>query len=398
MFSTIRKKHTRFRGPVTFVHDTIKYTWDNLPEQKYRNWFRINQEQLNTSDYTAWGYPFMLQIEPTNACNLECPLCPVGRGELGRKTEHMGLDVYKSIIDDMESNLLLLVLWDWGEPFMHPQLPDMIEYASTRDIRTVTSTNAHFLNNDAYIERILSSGLSTLIVAIDSLHDESYRVYRRKGRLDKAISGLQNTIRIKKKLGSGTCIALRMVIMKQNEHEVASLKKLAKEIGADRFVVKTLNPSCGSTNMDSDLLPNNPRYRRFEYDRYTDQRIRIDVKCRRVWWMANILSNGDVVPCTYDYDSSMKVGNVKEKPFSEIWNGPAYRKLRERIYKEKDSIEKCHNCWINFKLSKFGWFPLSIDFNESLFERFISGLSKGIRTSWCRQVLSGFKRRRELFR
>jgi radical SAM protein with 4Fe4S-binding SPASM domain len=305
----------------------------------------------------------------------------------------MGLDVYKSIIDDMESNLLLLVLWDWGEPFMHPQLPDMIEYASTRDIRTVTSTNAHFLNNDAYIERILSSGLSTLIVAIDSLHDESYRVYRRKGSLDKAIVGLQNIIRIKKKLGSGTCIALRMVIMKQNEHEVASLRKLAKEIGADRFVVKTLNPSCGSTSMDGELLPKNPKYRRFRHDRYTDQRIHIETMCRRVWWMANILSNGDVVPCTYDYDSSMKVGNVKERPFREIWNSPAYRKLRERIYKEKDSIEKCHNCWINFKLSKSGWFPLSIDFNESAIGRFKGNIEKRIRSSWCQPILSGMKRR-----
>ncbi len=362
--TAVRKKHARSREPISFVHDTIKYTWDSISEQKYRNWVRVNCERLNTSDYTAWGYPFMLQIEPTNACNLECPLCPVGRGELGRKTEHLGLDVYKSIIDDMEKYLLLLILWDWGEPFMHPQLPDMIKYASERDIRTVTSTNAHFLNNDVYIENILSSGLSTLIVAIDSLDDESYRAYRKKGNLARAISGLQNVARIKSKIGSETCINFRMVVMKQNEHEIASLRKLAKEVGADRFVVKTLNPSCGSTDMDDDLVPRNPRYRRFEYDRSTGQRIRIDATCRRIWDMANIFSNGDVVPCCYDYNSSMKLGNVKEKPFSEIWNSTAYRKLRERIYKDKDSIEKCHNCGINFKLSKNGWFQESYDFTE----------------------------------
>ena len=374
--TAVRKKYARFREPITFVHDTIKYTWYSLSEEKYCNWVRVNHEQLNTLDYTAWGYPFMLQIEPTNACNLECPLCPVGRKELGRKTEHMSLDVYKSIIDDMERNLLLLVLWDWGEPFMHPRLPDMIEYASRRDIRTVTSTNAHFLNNDAYAEKVLSSGLSTLIVAIDSLNDESYSVYRRKGNLERAIAGLQNVIRIKKNLSSGTCIALRMVIMKQNEHEVASLRKLAKEIDADRFVIKTLNPSCGSTNMDDNLLPKNPRYRRFEYDRDTGQRIRIDMKCRRVWEMANILSNGDVVPCCFDYNSTMKLDNVKEKPFSEIWNSPAYRELRKKIYNEKDSIEKCRDCWISFKLSEKGLFLESYDLTEGALCRLKSRLKR----------------------
>jgi radical SAM protein with 4Fe4S-binding SPASM domain len=115
--------------------------------------------------------------------------------------------------------------------------------------------------------------------------------------------------------------------------------------------------------MDNEIIPENPEYRRYVYKSGTYERIRIDVPCKRIWHMSNIFSNGDVVPCCYDYNSEMKVGNVFEKPFTEIWNGPTYRDLRKKIYYEKDSIPKCRECTMNFKLSKDGWFVEAHDFN-----------------------------------
>ena len=365
----VRSKHSALKEPVTLLHDGTPYTWQNLPEKKYKNWVRINRVQFNTDEYLAWGYPYMLQIEPTNTCNLECPLCPVGRKELGRRAQHMPVDEFKKIVDDMRDYLMFLVLWDWGEPFMHPDLPEMIRYACQYDIRTVTSTNAHFLNNEKYVEDILKSGLSTLIVAIDSIREENYTVYRKKGVLSNAISGLEKVVQMKKQLGSKTIINLRTVVMKQNEDELKNLKKLARKIGVDRFTIKSLNPSCGSTAMDTELLPKNPKYRRFKYKTGTFERIRINKHCPRPWMMANILSNGDVVPCTYDYDSSMKLGNTTEQPLTDIWNSSNYVEFRKQLFKDRQSFEKCNNCWINFKLSKNGWFPKIIDFSESALTR-----------------------------
>lgn len=365
----VRRKHSALREPVTLLHDGTPYTWEKLPQKKYENWIRINRVQFNTDEYAAWGYPYMLQIEPTNTCNLECPLCPVGRKQLGRKARHMPVDEFKKIVDDMNDYLMLLVLWDWGEPFMHPALPEMIRYASEYDIRTVTSTNAQFLNNEEYVEDILKSGLSTLIVAIDSVCEESYKVYRKKGVLSDAISGLEKVVQMKKRLESKTIINFRTVVMKQNEHELKKLEKLARKVGVDRFTVKTLNPGCGSTVMDNELLPRSPRYRRFKYKSGTFELIRTDKPCPRPWMMANILSNGDVVPCTYDYNSSMKLGNVRDRPFTDIWNSQNYVEFRKRLSNDMESFEKCGNCWVNFELSKSGWFPIIVDFNESALSR-----------------------------
>jgi radical SAM protein with 4Fe4S-binding SPASM domain len=350
---------------ISIQHDMVDYVWNELPDEKYDNWLRVRNGPHDLKTYRPNGYPFMLQIEPSSRCNLQCPLCPVGRNELGRPKRDMTLAEFKGIIDDVRRWVMLLVLWDWGEPFANPQLPEIIRYASDFDIRTVTSTNAHYLSNDDHVAAILSSGLSTLIVAIDSIHDAEYQAYRIGGRLDRAVEGLKKVVKLKKQLGSRTLINLRMVVMRHNEGQVDELRRLARELGADRFTVKTLNPSCGSVSMDSELVPLNKKFRRFKYVGDTWERIPVKVSCGRVMTMSNIFSNGDVVPCCYDFDASMKVGNAFETPFTRIWMSPEYREVRRRVNEHRDEIPRCNNCHINFQLSKTGWFAEATDLKAS---------------------------------
>jgi len=341
---------------IRIVHDTIPYLWSEVSPAKFENWAAMESQVFDSTSFEASAYPYMLQVEPTNRCNLGCSLCPVGRKELNRKPRHMKLSEFKSLVDDMERYLLFLILWDWGEPFLNPALPDMIRYVSEREIKTVTSTNAHFLQENDYLEEILNSGLNSLIVAIDSLDVNNYAVYRKRGDLKKALDGLQNLVEMKKRLGSSTLINLRMVIMKQNAHELDSIRALSRRLGADVFSVKTVKPSCGLTSMDEQIIPDNPRFRRYRYMEGTFERIRRDSPCDRIWEWADIFSNGDVVRCCYDYKAEIKLGNIREEPFTQIWNSPRYRQLRERIYRDKNSIPECRECTINFEPSESGWF------------------------------------------
>jgi radical SAM protein with 4Fe4S-binding SPASM domain len=365
----VRKKNRRLARPVRLSHDTIRYTWAEMPAEKHYNWIRSNSRPRNTVDYTAYSYPVMLQIEVTNLCNLACPLCPAGRNELNRERRNMTLDEFRSIVDDMERYLLLLVLWDWGEPFLNPDLPAMIRYAEQRDIRTVTSTNAQFLDDEHYLKEILTSGLTTLIVAIDSLDEDSYQIYRRNADLGRAVSGLKRLVRLKREVRSETLINLRVVVMKQNEHEVGSIRRMARRVGADWFTLKTLNPSCGSTSMDEELLPSSPTYRRYIYDRSTGERVRCEGKCRFIFAVANIQADGGLVPCTYDYDARMKVGNVFDTPLTELWNSPASRELRRKVCEEPDALDHCRDCGVNYRERKKGWFPESRDLRFSPLRR-----------------------------
>jgi radical SAM protein with 4Fe4S-binding SPASM domain len=302
-----------------------------------------------------------MQIEPTNMCNLRCPLCPVAQNSLRREPRHMRFDEFARIVDDIEKHVMLLVMWDWGEPLMNPELPKMMRYAAARDIRTVTSTNAHFLTDAKYVEELLTSGLSTLIVAIDSADAANYEKYRKRGSLDKAMAGLRLLIEAKKRLKSATTINFRMVVMKHNVGEIDGLERLAKSIGADIFTVKTMNPACGEVGLDEELVPEDPRYQRLEYGPGKWERRRVNVDCQRVWVMSNIFADGSVVPCCYDFDATMKIGSVLEEPFSKIWRSDAYAAMRQRIMNDRDNLLHCTQCMVNFKHRPQGMFRSYVD-------------------------------------
>jgi organic radical activating enzyme len=93
----------------------------------------------------VWGRPFMMMVEPTNFCNLKCPLCPSGNGEMTRERGNMGIDDFKRLIDDAGDYLVLLMLWNQGEPFINRDLLEMIRYARSKRIPTMTSTNGHYV-------------------------------------------------------------------------------------------------------------------------------------------------------------------------------------------------------------------------------------------------------------
>jgi radical SAM protein with 4Fe4S-binding SPASM domain len=382
---------------VTIVNNDLTYSWGNVPETKYQNWLRMSSPEMR-DDFTVDGFPFFVQIEPTNYCNLKCPVCPAGGWGFKRSKRHMKLEEFKSIIDDMEEYLLFITLWDWGEPLLNPQLPEMIRYAADRDIKTVTSTNCNcnFFHDEEYMERLLRSGLTTLIVAVDSVHQESYESYRKQGDLTRALGGIRKAVLMKKKLGTGPVITMRTVIMKHNENELRALRRLARELGVDRFSLKTFNPLYTSETSDKDIVPKNPRYRRYQYKKGTFERIRIPYTCDIVRRQCTIHSNGNVVPCCWHYDHDHTAGNVfTDGGLRKLWNGPSYQNLRNGISLEKDSFPICSTCSFNYKPSRTGWFLQTVDLTQSRADRYRYLLKRYIELNINPKLLNGIIKTRD---
>src|SRR3954469_24923239 len=135
-----------------------------------------------------WGYPISISFEPTTSCNLRCPECPSGLRAFTRPTGMLRKDFFSETIDQLSKDLLYLVFYFQGEPYLHPGFLDMVKYASAKKIYTATSTNAHYLN-DENARRTIESGLDRLIISIDGTTQEVYEQYRVGGRLDKVLEG-----------------------------------------------------------------------------------------------------------------------------------------------------------------------------------------------------------------
>jgi len=340
------------RQRINIECDSIPYRFYNVPPRKILNWLRAEISARGRPRKT-WGLPTHLQIEPTNKCNLKCELCPVS-GQMSRPSGFMDVDLYQKLLDEIGAHVFLILLWDWGEPFMHPSAFEMISDAHRRGIRVVSSTNGHLFTNEQKADDAILSGLDTLIFAIDGVSQETYEEYRHQGSLKSAMGGIRTLIRRKKALGSVTpLINFRFIVMKHNEHEVPALPALARELGVDALTLKTLNPSADNTYGDkpdgpsgrmNPLLPENPQYRRFIYNSSGNPK-RVDRNaCRNPWNAATVHWNGTVCPCTYDYDERYVMGDLKSNSFMEIWNGSRYREFRDRLRRDAKTHYFCHEC------------------------------------------------------
>ncbi|MCY7292216.1 MAG: radical SAM protein, partial [Ferruginibacter sp.] len=113
-----------------------------------------------------WGYPVSISFEPTTSCNLRCPECPSGLRQFSRPTGMLQNDFFTKTIDEIHKELLYLIFYFQGEPYLNPDFLKMVKYASYKKIYTATSTNAHYLNDDA-ARKTVESGLDRLIISID---------------------------------------------------------------------------------------------------------------------------------------------------------------------------------------------------------------------------------------
>lgn len=292
-----------------------------------------------------WGIPVSLAIEPTTSCNLRCPECPSGLRAFTRPTGMLQKDFFSQTIDELYNELLYLVFYFQGEPFLNPEFLQMVEYASRKKIYTATSTNGHYLN-DEMARKTVESGLDRLIISIDGTTQEVYQQYRVGGRLDKVLEGARNIVRWKKILKSKKPYTFfQFLVVRPNENQLADIKKLAKEIGVDGVRFKTAQVY-DFENDPNGLIPHSTKYSRYKKNTNGKYELRNKLynHCWRLWHAPVVTWDGLVVPCCFDKDADHRMGDLKKKSFKEIWQNGEYRQFRSQVLSGRKNIDICSNC------------------------------------------------------
>lgn len=288
--------------------------------------------------------PISIAIEPTTSCNLRCPECPSGLRSFTRATGMLKADLFKNVIDELEKTLSYLTFYFQGEPYLHPQFLELVQYASSKGIYTATSTNAHYLSEEM-AKRTIESGLDRIIISIDGTTQEMYEAYRVGGKLDKVIEGARNIVRLKKELKSITpYVVFQFLVVKPNEHQIDAVHKLAKEIGVDHVALKTAQ--IYDYKNGSDLIPTIDKYSRYQKGKDGTYSIKNELlsHCWKMWQSCVITWDGKVVPCCFDKDAHYVMGDLTQQSFKEIWSSKNYNSFRDTILRSRDEIEMCRNC------------------------------------------------------
>ena len=337
---SIRAVRALITRRVVMECDRIPFRFEDVPLKKILNWILV-EASIYAKPQRPWGWPTHLQIEPDARCNLSCVICPVTTG-MDRPTGSMSLDTFRKLIDEVGDYLFLILLWDWGEPLLNPSLFEMISYAARKGIKVLCSTNGQLLAQDDRAEKVIRSGLDALIIAMDGISQETYQLYREGGSLESVLRGVEGVVAKKRELQTDRpLINLRFLAMRHNEHEIPRLEGLARSLGVDMYSVKTLNPYGSET----ELVPQNPRYRRFNYSSDGQSPVRRRHNpCKNLWNMPAIHWDGTIALCTYDYDEDYVLGDLRTDSFRDVWHGTEYRRLRRQFRSDWESIPLCYPC------------------------------------------------------
>ncbi|MBL7963002.1 MAG: SPASM domain-containing protein [Flavobacteriales bacterium] len=318
-----------------------------LTGKRARNAVRVWQSfrrARRTGEPVMDGLPINLSIEPTTACNLRCPECPSGLRSFSRPTGNLQDGLFHKVLDELGDHLWALTFYFQGEPYIHPRFTELVRHAHDRGLYTITSTNAHFLD-EARAEATVRSGLSRLIISIDGTTQETYAQYRREGDLSKVISGAERIVKWKRLLKSATPhVVFQFLVVRPNEHQVPEVKQLARRIGVDDLWLKTAQVY--DPRDDHPLIPVQDKYARYRRGADGIWRVKntLDDSCWRMWRGSVITWDGRVVPCCFDKDAHHVMGDLQRNSFTEIWQGERYRDFRRTLLRSRASIDMCRNC------------------------------------------------------
>jgi radical SAM protein with 4Fe4S-binding SPASM domain len=302
----------------------------------------------------VFGFPESVFIEPTNICNLKCPLCPTGSGKIKRRKGFLSFENFKKIIDEIGDYIYYLTLTNYGEPFLNNDILKIISYAKSKKIIVSILTNAQLINR-FYAAGIVAEKLDTIVISLDGSCQASYEKYRIGGELYKVIEAIKLIREERERKNSELpSIHIQFIVMKHNENEIQEIKDLVKELKADKLVFKKLCDLGGFPSHLKDMenyIPENSDYSayRIEHDSIKWNTSKQDRNwCAMAWNYPAINWDGSLSPCCFDYESFFNLGNVFESSFKNVWNSKKFISLRRNILRDKSSIPICSKCSVNF--------------------------------------------------
>lgn len=137
------------------------------------------------------------------------------------RKEHMPLERFRKIIDDINPYVSTVTICGRGEPLLHNNLCEMIRYASDRGLTTIISTNGTILNENI-AKNLINSGLSVISFSSDGYNKETYDTIRVGSRFDKALNNILQFIKLKNDMKSNNPHVTLQIIYINNIEKVST--------------------------------------------------------------------------------------------------------------------------------------------------------------------------------
>jgi 12,18-didecarboxysiroheme deacetylase len=320
----------------------------------------------------------------TQRCNLKCVHCYARSEDLSYDNE-LTHEQSIAMIDDLAGFGVPVLLFSGGEPLTHPRLVEYAQYAVNKGMRAVISTNGTLITKEK--ARILKEiGLSYVGISLDGL-EETHDLFRGvKGSYQKALAAIENCKE------AGIKVGLRFTINKRNVKDIPGIfdllekknipracfyhlvysgrgSEIAKEDLSHEETRKVLDLIMERTrDLHDRLLPkeiltvDNHADGPYVYQRLLDENPERAAEVLELLEMNEgnnsgrgigcISWDGEVHPDQFWREKSL--GNIKDKPFSEIWTNVDNEFLMKLKDKKNYVKGRCAGCrWLDVCAGNF---------------------------------------------
>lgn len=325
----------------------------------------------------------------TQTCNLRCVHC-YAHSENKKYEGEMNTEEAKAMIDDLAAFGAPVLLFSGGEPCIRPDLVELMHYAKDKGMRVVISTNGTLITPEL-AKKFAEVGLSYVGVSLDGGRATHDHFRGMEGAFDNAIRGIRNA------KAAGIKVGLRMTINKMNWEDINEIFNIMEAEDINRACFYHLvYTGRGSEIMDADLDHEQTRRAvRLIMDRTKDwfdrggepEILTVDnhadgpfvymellkedpERAKEVMqllqWNQGNSTGAGIASVSWDGEvyadqfwRHFSFGNVRERPFSEIWSDVSRTtEQSELMYRLKDKRPfvkgRCATCrWLDICNANF---------------------------------------------
>jgi len=280
--------------------------------------------------------PIRLWVETSSRCNLKCRLCVNKDMPINMKGE-MNFKLYKKIIDEVKDYIFDVNLFHRGEPLLHPEIVEMIKYASKNNIKTRLHTNGVLLNPEIS-KKLITSGLNLISFSFDGYTKTTYEKNRTGALYEKTLGNIIDFLKIKKELNSGTPF-VNLQVMEFDEEISQKQFRIQKEefiknfenLPLNKIVIRTPHNWGGLLDITGISKTNRKKPK--------------IMACTFPWYALTIFYNGKVYLCPQDFYGGLSVGDVNNDSVKIIFNNKAMQEIRRSFRNKKtDNLSPCNKC------------------------------------------------------
>lgn len=266
-----------------------------------------------------------IYLEITNICNLQCPFCHKDN----RKKEYMSLDDIKRVVDMCKPYTKCLYLHLKGEPLLHPDFSDILEYLDDNSINIKITTNGDFLSK--YQNDILKHhNILRMNISLQSLVTKSIE------EVDKYLANLIPFLEEVSKNGNMS-VSLRLWNnkddLKVTEYNDHIKKRLYEAFNSDFIDSKPLIDHIYASIEDE-----------FSWPTTNNIDNNYNSSCLGGSTHIGILVNKDVVLCCLDDEGKTKLGNLDESSLKDIIESDKFKMIVESLRNGKYYFDICRKC------------------------------------------------------